>query len=706
MRGASAFMNGMSKGMVLGKAIRERLDERELQDGLAKAKEAATAQRGEMVDGAVQEVHTPTAQGAANQAAVDSLAEANGTDAIGLMGGAVEGVNPEQVRDSFVDRHNAPGAYAVKGISGRQFATKDEATAAAGQNAPDFQTLYAQKAKDTLVSHYTERGQLDKAQAATEWADKIQGKEFLRSSANVLAALNSGDTEGLNSAFSRLNSVYGQPTTMKAAFNPENPEQVLLETVGQDGKPRRQVLGKGDLMRQFMMQYNPEKGLDMYMKKLDAEDAAKAKHAEEIRGHKLDLHKIEYQETLKAALANKGAKTPDEIAKLGREVGTHAQNYVLDSQKSTMTALEKEIANLEITDPEAAATKRQQLETLRADTTQQAEIASGIASYVMGTENHPLMSKAPIHFGEIAREVAEARKGTSNNVKLSIDPATGNMVEVYAANGQTIRLGSGMPLDMSNPFHKNAAVKIVEYNNIDPQSKQPLMPAEQFAKLKASLGGTQPGQPAQPGTPAPAPAAPRETRLASRTTASPAAKPAEQAAQGITRRPSYREVAQASAKKDAQAAPKREAPKPEEKPAKPTYHDQREIKTAGDAVDAVKKRVEERGMPIRDKAGENAPAPARAKVEVKYGKSFGDDVADAAKRGISNANAIKTRYPGGGPAGSKDAFLEKREAGKAAEQASAKKEYDALAEKLEGTKDKAKRYAIKRQMEKLHRELS
>lgn len=503
LRGAGAFAEGMLKGYSIGRKIKSDREEDAFKDELKQAKEGVKTDRAQMVENTVMpQLAQQTGASLAAQQNIDQLAADNGTDALGVMTGAVPNLSPEEAATMPVDRGIA--GYAVNGIAGKTFDSKDQATAAASERQPDFATMYAQRVRDKLVTRYTETGELDKAKQAAEWADGVKGKFYLGQSANVFDALASGDAGKLNDAYQKINTVYGNGRTdVSAAFDPQDKEKVLLTYTAEDGSTQQEAMGKDDVARQFLHQFNPEKGLELHLAESKTAQAAQTKMKEKLFDHSLKVTENRLNNEDKANreqsnIAFKSLLTAKETAgEKGKDIDKRVADGVKDAQTYIGAEYENDLKGKEkaIEQAKAMGTDTKELEADLAERRKNKDgvvrAAGEIISFTKRTENNVLKDMGPAEHKAMAEELITARSGRPSKVKIAYDGSSGKMVETFVDESRPagdarrmVPITAPVDVDPSNKQHQPA---IIGMDNKDPQTGKLFMPQAEFIAMRAKL---------------------------------------------------------------------------------------------------------------------------------------------------------------------------------------------------------------------------
>jgi len=243
------LLDGVSKGLVLGQAIKGIRNESAVNDlreqGMADAKQA----RSDAIAQTIKTVDTTTQQnGASDQM---SMVSKNGPASDDLIGESMKRLAARGPAQGLaLSTAVAPSqAYEVGGL---RFATQAEAQTAAEKAAPDIMHFFTKQAAPAIYAKLVEQGDMDKAEAWNKWMEQGTTKARLKVWGNAYRAAMMGDHERAADHVFDLYSQYddGVHPVSKTAVKDEQGNLTGFNVVlkrGQDGKEYSQFIGHDQL---------------------------------------------------------------------------------------------------------------------------------------------------------------------------------------------------------------------------------------------------------------------------------------------------------------------------------------------------------------------------------------------------------------------------------------------------------------------------
>lgn len=535
---AGGLAAGAINGLLLGKALRGAADDAAARDARdAGMAEAANAREGIIRD---QMVALP---GAAQQMGPgDELAPAGASV---MAAPASEAINQQAAAQGLPGVAPQQGDQTAQwtGVGGKAFADPAQARAAAEQNAPDTQTLFASRFSDKLMGQYQAAGDTARAKAFDEWRKGKVGDETLKLNAQALRSYQQKDMPGFLKSMERISQITNDGYDYTGgSFNDDGTVTVKYKPTG-GGDEVTANLTQDEFVKGAMAQYNPQAAFEWHMKDVAAKqklamDDARSKRDQAER-MELERYKAEMAERLdrnKTARAE-ASEVRKENRAAAKQAGVDEATYdkdIKDRADGVVTSLYNEsraerdqigkdraaavkaAADIALDDAGRAAAKQQvkdldaRIKSMQDSDAAVARNANGIIAFTRSQKDNPalrdLQGADYVAMARAEKDFDDGKGGPNSAVGLSFG-TDGKLYKTFTdpKRGE-IQLGAaGQKLDPKKPQHQLA---IVANGNKGPDGKE-LMPAKDYQAMigKAFPDGQNPftGKPfAEGGAAAPA----------------------------------------------------------------------------------------------------------------------------------------------------------------------------------------------------------
>lgn len=355
---AGGMAQGIRQGMAIGKDMRERMKDDELekvrQQGLKEAQEARNAAIAKIVqengiggnqpapatsspDAAPAQTSTPTSAPApvddtpaqapapapapVNPSAPSaSIAPASPSAAFGLMG------TPTTDRSQALPSFN---------VGGKSFSNRADAVAEASKQVPDVADYFMKTGVPKLQEAYIAQGQFDKAESLGKWVESRRGQDAVKTFGKAMTKLMfTNDVEG---GVKALGDYYNKFIDDGVDFvshgvGEDGKINVTLKNKG-NGTESNISLSKGDILRMGMA-YDPSKLHEMAL----AQEAQNVKNAAEVAK---EDRKFKRDVTMQVLKGDQASKLEDQKS------GNRISENTAKSQNEASTAGAKERAKIE-----------------------------------------------------------------------------------------------------------------------------------------------------------------------------------------------------------------------------------------------------------------------------------------------------------------------------------------------------------------------